>query len=162
MGLLVAIVASLGCLPAGLAFVFRRNWPAPVILFLSYLAAVGYITALAATDTLAHRSTFLLGKVIHNKLTCCHRTMSTVFSFLVHLLVTVADEPCHQPLAVGMDVIVLFFSNKGGFGSQTPKGTISWWGYLLFWPYHVGLRLKLRVQSLLSTEDPYNEILPGW
>jgi hypothetical protein len=45
---------------------------------------------------------------------------------------------------------------------QTSRGTIAWWGYLLFWPYHFGLRTKLWVQSLMTDEDPYNEILPGW
>jgi hypothetical protein len=64
MGRLAGIVATIGCLPAGLAIIFRRTLPPPVTVFLTYLAFVGYTTALAATEPLAQHSTFLLGKVV--------------------------------------------------------------------------------------------------
>lgn len=33
---------------------------------------------------------------------------------------------------------------------------------LAFWPYHLGLRVKLVVGKWISREPLYNRILPGW
>jgi hypothetical protein len=62
---LAGVVAVLSCLPAGLLIALRRTLPLPAKFLLGQWAAVGFITAIAATDLLAERSTFLLGKV------CC-------------------------------------------------------------------------------------------
>ncbi|KAG2447196.1 hypothetical protein HYH02_007938 [Chlamydomonas schloesseri] len=41
-------------------------------------------------------------------------------------------------------------------------GTIHPLSWLLMAPYHLGLRLKLGVQRLISAEPLYNRVLPGW
>lgn len=60
---LVFVSTSLGCLPAGLAFLMRRHLSGPVLVFLAYLAGVFYVVAIAASAPLARYSTFLVGKV---------------------------------------------------------------------------------------------------
>lgn len=35
-------------------------------------------------------------------------------------------------------------------------------GLLFFWPYHLGLRIRLLIRRQTSTEPVYHQILPGW
>lgn len=45
---------------------------------------------------------------------------------------------------------------------KTPRGGFHWWSYPVFWPYHVGLALKLVAQQSIQTEDVYNQVGKGW
>ncbi|CAD7705347.1 unnamed protein product [Ostreobium quekettii] len=45
---------------------------------------------------------------------------------------------------------------------KNDKGQIALWGLALMWPFHLGLRLRLRWKRSITTEPLYNEILPGW
>lgn len=60
---LVAVSTTLGSLPAGLAFLMRRQLSSPLLVFLGYLASVFYVVAIAASAPLARYTTFLVGKV---------------------------------------------------------------------------------------------------
>jgi hypothetical protein len=37
-------------------------------------------------------------------------------------------------------------------------GSISTFGFMLFWPYHIGLRLKLALQRRISSEPTWNQV----
>ncbi|GAB4820623.1 hypothetical protein N2152v2_007669 [Parachlorella kessleri] len=43
---------------------------------------------------------------------------------------------------------------------KTQRGYIPLWSRILWWPYHLGLRTKLRTQRKVSTEDGWNQITP--
>ena len=45
---------------------------------------------------------------------------------------------------------------------QTAKGDISLWSLALWWPYHFGLRTKLKIQRHTRTEPTWSSIAPGW
>ena len=45
---------------------------------------------------------------------------------------------------------------------QTAKGDISLWSLALWWPYHLGLRTKLKIQRHTRTEPTWSSIAPGW
>ena len=45
---------------------------------------------------------------------------------------------------------------------QTAKGDISLWSLALWWPYHLGLRTKLKIQRYTRTEPTWSSIAPGW
>ncbi|BDA40761.1 Uncharacterized protein YnbD [Coccomyxa sp. Obi] len=104
--MLSTVVGTSTIIPATLAFFGRKHFPLPVTLILAHVAASGFVVAIAATDTFASSSTFLLGK--------------------------------------------------------QPSGKISWWGWALFWPYHVALRTKLWVQRQTRVEPVWDHITDGW
>ncbi|GAX73962.1 hypothetical protein CEUSTIGMA_g1412.t1 [Chlamydomonas eustigma] len=41
-------------------------------------------------------------------------------------------------------------------------GHLAWWSWLAFWPYHIGLRVKLIAGFLISNEPLYSKIQTGW
>eukprot|EP00951_Prasinocladus_malaysianus_P039182 scaffold436478_cov36-Prasinocladus_malaysianus.AAC.1 len=46
---------------------------------------------------------------------------------------------------------------------KTSQGRFRWWSYPIFWPYHLGLRMKLHVQRWFSKEPVYNAVGDqGW
>ena len=45
---------------------------------------------------------------------------------------------------------------------KSADGHIAWWSWILLWPYHLGLRLKLTVGGMLSSEPLYTKIATGW
>lgn len=47
-------------------------------------------------------------------------------------------------------------------GEQAKNGKLQLWGKMLFWPYHVGIRLRLMVQKRIPPEPRFHEIAPGW
>ncbi|EFJ42305.1 hypothetical protein VOLCADRAFT_121563 [Volvox carteri f. nagariensis] len=47
-------------------------------------------------------------------------------------------------------------------GKRSSSGIIHPLGWLMMLPYHLGLRVKLGVQRLISSEALYNRVLPGW
>ena len=46
--------------------------------------------------------------------------------------------------------------------AQGRDGLVAWWGWPLFWPYHLALRVKLHYQRWSSTEPLYSSIADGW
>jgi hypothetical protein len=59
---LSGVVGGIASLPALCAFIFRKSLPLPASLILWHIAGTGIVVALAASDTFARRSTWLLGK----------------------------------------------------------------------------------------------------
>eukprot|EP00210_Caulerpa_lentillifera_P002702 g2582.t1 len=52
--------------------------------------------------------------------------------------------------------------NTQGILGKEKNGKISLWGGLLFWPYHLGLRIRLHIRKLKTKEPLYHEIISGW
>ena len=46
-------------------------------------------------------------------------------------------------------------------GKQS-TGAVAWWGWGLFWPYHLALQTKLWIQRQYAVEPVWNQILDGW
>lgn len=62
--MLSTVVGGVAFIPATLAiYLYKKQVPFPIVFVLGHIAASGFAVALAASDTFAHRSTFLLGKV---------------------------------------------------------------------------------------------------
>jgi hypothetical protein len=76
-------------------------------------------------------------------------------------------------------VWVLAYSSAVGFGvaiaslnAIAPKttflmgkdsdGQLAWWSWIAWWPYHIGLRVKLIAGFLISNEPLYSKIITGW
>jgi len=45
---------------------------------------------------------------------------------------------------------------------KKPSGVVAWWGWGLFWPYHLALQTKLWIQRQYSVEPVWNQIADGW
>lgn len=60
---LSGVVGSIALLPAALAYFLRRALPLPVSIVLWHTAACGFTVALAASEHMASRTTWILGKV---------------------------------------------------------------------------------------------------
>lgn len=70
-----------------------------------------------------------------------------------------------QGSLVGVAVAVCssdrFSRRTAGLLGKRRDGKFKWWSIPVFWPYFVGLQLKLRVQRLISHEPLNNEVAPG-
>eukprot|EP00873_Tetraselmis_striata_P024639 jgi/Tetstr1/444903/TSEL_003354.t1 len=71
-----------------------------------------------------------------------------------------------QTTAVGYIVAAAasnrFAGHTTGLLGKTPRGGFRWWSYPVWWPYHLGLTLKLAVQQSVQSEDIYNPVGKGW
>lgn len=140
--MLSTVVGTSTVIPATLAFLGRKHFPLPVTLILAHVAASGFVVAIAATDKFASSSTFILGKVI---------AVHLFWTNLQYILYCHVPQQC---LNCVREASLIY--------AQQPSGKISWWGWALFWPYHVALRTKLWIQRQTRVEPVWNHITDGW
>jgi hypothetical protein len=139
---LSGVVGSIALLPAALAYFLRRALPLPVSIVLWHTAACGFTVALAASEHMASRTTWILGKVR----AAAPRPPPACCSALV--------ERSAPARAAGLRPDAALRPAR----PQTSSGSIHPLGLLAFWPYHAGLRAKLAAQRRLSSEPAYNRV----
>lgn len=68
--------------------------------------------------------------------------------------------------AIGMSVAVaamkFWCQHTTSLMGKSPDGYLPMWSWVIYSPYHLGLRVKLAVGKLISKEPLWNRILPGW
>lgn len=64
----------------------------------------------------------------------------------------------------GVAIVALNYYASGTVGAlgKSADGHIAWWSWVLLWPYHLGLRVKLTAGGMLSSEPLYTKIATGW
>ena len=64
--------------------------------------------------------------------------------------------------AVALAASDRFAGSSTAILGKQPTGAVAWWGWGLFWPYHLALQTKLWIQRQYSVEPVWNQILDGW
>lgn len=59
-------------------------------------------------------------------------------------------------------VTIAMAVRKPAFFGKRPDGTMPWWSYALFLPWHLTVRTTARADRTLSKDGLYTEIKPGW
>ena len=65
-------------------------------------------------------------------------------------------------LAVALAATDRFAGSSVHMLGKQSSGAVAWWGWGLFWPYHLSLQTKLWVQRQYSVEPVWNQITDGW
>jgi hypothetical protein len=146
-----AVVAAIASVPCLAAWALRHTLPLPANLVLWHIGASGLLVAVAATETLAGRTTGIMGKVGRvpgpraggssgsRGRECAGGCLPRVAPPTVFL--AISRLPSLSPYAL-----------------QRADGTINPLHFALLWPYHVGLRAKLALQRRLSSEPSFDSI----
>ena len=64
--------------------------------------------------------------------------------------------------AVALAASDRFAGSSTSILGKQPTGAVAWWGWGLFWPYHLALQTKLWCQRQYSVEPVWNQITDGW
>lgn len=146
-----SIVAGLAGIVGASAWGLRHVLPLPVSVVLWHVAGTGMLVAAAATETMAGRTTGLLGKVGTRCGSAGKVLGSGAVSFCMAVLPWHGVPPKPHPWPTAA-------CHASPPSPQSADGTISPLSFSLLWPYHAGLRAKLALQRRVSTEPAFSQV----